>query len=87
MKYEEHRHDRTLEPCERLDPMREAPPQFHELLERKGFSFQTGSDYYCFAKDQDSEYDPIERRLICVYKSGTWDGKPVSGHPMSPAPS
>ena len=85
MKYDEHRHDGILKPGEHFDPKGEATPELHEVLERKGFSFQIGGDYYCFGKDDDWEHNnPSERPLISVYKSGTWDGRPVPGYPMKP---
>lgn len=62
--------------------MGKTTPELHALLERKGFSFQTGADYYCFGKDDDWQHNPAQRPLICVYKSGTWDGRPVPGYPM-----
>jgi hypothetical protein len=85
MKYDEHRHNGILKPGEQFDPRGSAEPELHELLERKGFIFQIGSDYYCFGKDEDWQDKPLgERPLICVYKSGTWDGKPIQGYPMKP---
>jgi hypothetical protein len=85
MKYDGHRHDGITKPGEHFDPMGPAATELHELLERKGFSFQIGPDYYCFGKDDEwQQHNPLERPLICVYKSGTWDGRPVPGYPMQP---
>jgi len=84
MRYDQHRHD-GIKPGEQFDPMGRAEPELHELLERKGFSFQVGSDYYCFGKDEDWQDMLLgERPLICVYKNGTWDGRPIPGYPMKP---
>ena len=83
MKYDGHRHDGILKPGEQFDPMGKATPELHELLERKGFSFQVGAGYYCFGKDDDVTH-PAERPLISVYQSGTWDGRSVPGYPMKP---
>jgi hypothetical protein len=83
MKYNEHRHDAILKPGEQFDPSGKAAPELHELLERKGFIFQTGSDYYLYGKDEDWQHKPFgERPLISAYESGTWDGRPVPGYPM-----
>jgi hypothetical protein len=85
MKYDEHRHDGTTEPGEHFDSMGQAAPGLHELLKVKGFDFEVGADYYSFGKDEDwQQHNPLERPLICVYKSGTWDGRPVPGYPMKP---
>ena len=85
MKYNQHRHDGLLKPDEHFDPMGMAAPDLHELLERKGFIFQMGSDYYSFGKDDDWQNKPIgERPLICTYQSGTWDGRPIPGQPIKP---
>jgi hypothetical protein len=84
MKYDGHRHDGILKPGEQFDPMGKTTLELHELLERKGFSFQIGPDYYCFGKDDDWKHDPAERPLICVYRSGTWDGRSVPGYLMKP---
>jgi hypothetical protein len=84
VKYDGHRHDGILKPGEQFDPMGEAPPELREVLNRKGFSFQLGPDYYSFGKDDDWIHDPAERPLISVYSSGTWDGRPVPGYPMKP---
>ena len=83
MKYDGHRHSGILKPGEQFDPTGKATPELHELLERKGFSFQSGADYYCFGKDDDVKR-PAERPLISVYHSGTWDGMSVPGYPMKP---
>jgi hypothetical protein len=86
MKYAQHRHDGIIKPGEHIDPSVKAAPQLHDLLERKGFSFQVGPDYYCFGKDAEweSRKNLLERPLISVYKSGGWDGRPVPGYPMKP---
>jgi len=83
MEYRQHRHDGVLKPGEDFDPRGQAGPRLHELLERKGFKFQPGSDYYCLGEDIDwYGKDLSQRPLICVYRSGTWDGRPVLGYPM-----
>jgi hypothetical protein len=82
VKYDAHRHDGISKPGEHIDPMGEATPELHELLNRKGFSFQIGPDCYIFGEDDDWIHNPADRPLISVYKSGTWDGRPVSGYPM-----
>ena len=46
MKYNQHRHDGVLKPGDQSDPIGKAAPDLHELLERKGFSFHVGADYY-----------------------------------------
>ena len=83
MEYKQHKHEGFLKPGEHFDPRGQAAPKLHELLWRKGFKFQPGSDYYCFGEDVDwYGKDLSERPLICVYRSGTWDGRSVLGYPM-----
>jgi hypothetical protein len=87
MKYDQHRHDGITKPGEHFDPLVQAAPELHELLERKGFSFQgVGSVYYCFGRDAEweSHNNQLERPMISVYQSGSWDGRPVPGYPMKP---
>jgi len=85
MPYQQHRHDGVIKPGEQFDPAGKAAPKLHELLERKGFSFQLGPDYCSFGRDEDWQDKPIgSRPLISVYQSGTWDGIPVPGYPMKP---
>jgi hypothetical protein len=60
MKYDQHKHDGVIKPGERFDPMGQAAPELHKLLERKGFAFQPLADYYCFGKDSDWQDKPIE---------------------------
>lgn len=83
LRYSQHRHDRVLGMGEHSDPCGKAETALDDLLERKGFFFQLGSDYYCYGRDEQWLDKQIETRpLICIYESGTWDGKPVEGYPM-----
>jgi hypothetical protein len=62
-----------------------ANAELEKLLNRKGYTFGTiGSNFYEYAAERDWETTPewmSRPPHLCVYESGTWDGRAIPGHP------
>ena len=83
MKYLQH--DSTTNPKIPEDVRIQAQGELEELLNRKGYGFgPIGSNFYSYASDREWEKVPGWMSFpphICLYKSGSWDGRAIPGHP------
>jgi hypothetical protein len=81
MKYLQHNDDPNLPDDARI----QAPEDLEKLLNRKGYSFgPIGSNFYVYASDREWEKVPgwmSHPPHICLYKSGSWDGRAIPGQP------